>query len=95
MNNSSAAVAAPLISKHARPDVLRMDYINSLPQPFLVRFCGDKCWWPVNDFEVQTGLMRIDVCGLLEVKSFGEVAEIKDGNLCLHDPETFYSDWES
>jgi hypothetical protein len=30
-------------------DVLRMDYINSLPQPFLVRFCGDKdWWWPVN-----------------------------------------------
>lgn len=76
-------------------DVLRMDYINSLPHPFIVRFCGDKdTWWPVNDFEVQTGLMRIDVCGLLQVKSFGEVMEIKDGNFCLHDPETFYSDWE-
>lgn len=47
-------------------DVLRMDHINSLPQPFLVRFCGDKdWWWPVHDFEVGTGLMRIDVCGKL------------------------------
>lgn len=74
-------------------DVLRMDHINSLPQPFLVRFCGDKEWWPVNDFEVGTGLMRIDVCGKLQVKSFGEVMEIKDGDLQSHDPETFYSDY--
>lgn len=74
-------------------DVLRMDYINSLPQPFLVRFCGDKdWWWPVNDFEVQTGLMRIDVCGLLEVKHFAEVAEIRDGDGQPHDPDTFYNE---
>lgn len=86
--------ASPRDEKAVLFDMLRMDYINSLPRPFLVRFWGDTSWWPVNDFEVQTGLMRIDVCGLLQVKSFGEVMEIKDGNLCLHDPETFYSDWE-
>lgn len=73
-------------------DVLRMDHINSLPQPFLVRFCGDKWWWPVNDFEVGTGLMRIDVCGLLQVKSFGEVMEIRDGDGTPHDPDSFYLD---
>lgn len=75
-------------------DLLRMDYINSLPHPFLARFCGDKIWWPVNDFEVQTGLMRIDVCGKLQVKHFGEVMEIMDGDHCHHDPDTFYTDWE-
>ena len=74
-------------------DLLRMDYINRLPPPFLARFCGDKTWWPVNDFEVQTVLMRIDVCGKLQVKSFGECMEIKDGNLSVHDPETFYVDY--
>lgn len=75
-------------------DLLRMEYINSLPQPFLARFCGDKNWWrPVHYFEVQTGLMRIDACGLLEVKSFAEVMEIRDGDHVSHDPETFYSDW--
>lgn len=75
--------------------VLRMNYINSLPQPFLVRFCGDKsAWWPVYDFEVQTGLMRIDVCGRLQVKRFGEVMEIRDGNDQPHDPDTFYSEDE-
>ncbi len=76
-------------------DVLRMDHINSLPQPFIVRFYGDKdCWWPVNDFEVGTGLMRIDVCGKLEVKRFSEVAEILDGDSQPHDPDTFYNEDE-
>ncbi len=74
-------------------DLLRMEYINALPQPFIVRFCGDDQWWPVNDFEVGTGMMRIDVCGLLEVKHFSEVMEVKDGDSVTHDPDTFYSDW--
>lgn len=73
-------------------DVLRMDWINSLPHPFLARFCGDKTFWPVNDFEVGTGLMRIDVCGKLQVKSFGEVMEIRDGDGQSHDPDTFYNE---
>lgn len=73
-------------------DRLRMDYINSLPHPFLARFYGDKTWWPVNDFEVGTGLMRIDVCGKLQVKSFGEVMEIRDGDHQSHDPDTFYNE---
>lgn len=76
-------------------DVLRMDYINSLPQPFLVRFCGDKIWWPVNDFEVETGMMRIDVCGKLQAMHFGEVMEIRDGDHQAHDPETFYTDFDA
>ncbi|MCZ3377458.1 hypothetical protein [Rhizobium sp. AG207R] len=75
-------------------DLLRMDYINSLPQPFFARFCGDSDWWPVNDFEVETGRMRIDVCGKLDVKHFGEVMEIRDGASVIHDSDTFYSDWE-
>jgi hypothetical protein len=74
-------------------DLLRLDYINSLPHPFLARFYGDKDWWPVNDFEVQTGLMRIDVCGLLEVEHFTEVMEIRDGDCITHEADTFYSDW--
>ena len=75
-------------------DALKMDYINSLPEPFMVRFCGDSWWWPVHDFEVSTALMRIDVCGLLEVRSFGEVAEIKSLDGDGYDPESFWSDYE-
>lgn len=70
-------------------DLLRMDHINSLPQPFFAQFCGGL-WWPVHDIEVQTGLMRIDVCGLLEVKHFGEVTALRDSAGAEHDPDTFY-----
>jgi len=73
-------------------DKLRMDYINSLPQPFLVRLCGDTIWWPVYDLEVETALMRIDVVGKLQAMSFAEVMEIKDGDHQPHDPETFWNE---
>jgi hypothetical protein len=72
-------------------DRLRMDYINGLSQPFLVRFCGDRYTWPVYDIEVQTSLVRIDACGKLEPKSFAEVAEIWDGDGNKHDPEDWYT----
>ena len=73
-------------------DLLRMDHINSLPQPFFAQFFGDSQWWPVIDFEVQTGLMRIDVCGLLQVKSFADVKSVRDGHGDLHDPDSFYNE---
>ena len=73
-------------------DVLRMDYINSLPQPFTARFCGDTWWWPVIDFAVDIGCLRIDVSGLSQVKSFGEVMEIEDGYGNRHDPDDWYEE---
>ena len=74
-------------------DRLRMDYINSLPQPFIARFYGGD-EWPVHDIEVQTGLLRIDVCGLLQVKRMSEVKLFRDADGVEHDAETFYSDYE-
>lgn len=53
-------------------DMLDMDYINSLPQPL---------WdngFPVYDICVETGLYRIDVCGLLEVKHIDKCISFKD-----------------
>lgn len=72
-------------------DLLDMDYINSLPQPFMGRMLGGS-WWPVSDFEVQTGLMRIDVCGLLQVTDIGEFTAFRDGSGKEHDAEDFYAD---
>jgi len=57
-----------------RADLLDMDYINSLVLPL---------WddgWPVHDIEVQTGLYRIDVCGLLEVRNIRDCISMKDAN---------------
>ena len=73
-------------------DKLRMDYINSLPQPFIVRFVGGD-EWPVYDIDVQTGLLRIDVCGKLQVKHIGEATMFRDMDGTEHDAETFYSDY--
>ena len=72
-------------------DLLDMDYINSLPQPFVGRQLGGT-WWPINDFEVETGLLRIDVCGLLQVSHISEFTAFRDGNGVAHPAEGFYVD---
>lgn len=75
-------------------DRLCMGYINSLPQPFVVRFYGSHDWWEVHDIDVETGLMRFNVCGLLDVKHFAEVAQIKSVDGDEHDPESYWLDME-
>lgn len=70
-------------------DLLDMDYINNLPQPLW----DDS--WPVFDIDVQTGLYRIDVCGLLEVRHIGSCITMKDANGKEHYTGDFYTDPES
>jgi hypothetical protein len=72
-------------------DLLDMDYINGLPHPFMGRLLGGA-WWPINDFEVETGLVRIDVCGKLEVKHIGDFTAFRDGHGVERSSEAFYSD---
>lgn len=71
-------------------DLLRMDYINSLPQPFWARKFGDTWWWPVYDIEVETGLYRIDVMGMLDVCHISDAAQFRDADGVLHDSADFY-----
>lgn len=77
-------------------DLLRMDYINSLPQPFLVNmYTKDGEWeWPVIDIEVSCGLFRIDVCGMCEVHDIGDAKCFIDAHGVRHDVDTFFSDYE-
>ena len=71
-------------------DRLDMDAINALPQPLVARFGGGHDW-PVHDIDVQTGLMRIDVCGKLDVKHFSEVLTlVADGE--EHDADRFWNE---
>ncbi len=72
-------------------DLLRMDYINSLSQPFFARFGGGS-EWPVFDIDIETGLFRIDVCGLLEVRSMGEVIFFRDASGVEHSSDSFYNE---
>lgn len=72
-------------------DLLRMDHINSLPQPFIAHFFGGS-EWPVYDIDVETGLLRIDVVGLLDIKHIGDVKFFRDMAGIEHDAESFYNE---
>ena len=74
-------------------DLLNMEFINSLPQPLLMQEWGDSGddWlWPVETICVQSGLMRIDVCGMLQVKDIGDAKRFKDADGNWHSSDTFY-----
>lgn len=73
-------------------DLLRMEYINSLPQPFIAKFCGGD-EWPVYDIDVETGLLRIDVVGKIQIMHIGEVMSFTDEGGDVHDVDTFYCDY--
>ncbi len=55
-------------------DLLDMDKLNAMGQMY-----GENLgsWWPIVDIDVQTGLCRIDVCGLLQCMHFYEFVRIK------------------
>ncbi len=72
-------------------DKLNMEAINALPHPLIARFCGGD-EWPVHDIDVQTGLMRIDVVGRLQIMHFSEVKDIRDADGGSHDSDAFYND---
>lgn len=69
-------------------DLLDMAYINSLPQPLFVREGGSE--WPVHDICVQTGLMRIDACGMLDVTNINKFCTFRDADGFEHSADGFY-----
>jgi len=74
-----------------KQDLLNIDFINSLPQPLWVRQWGDKEFlWPLYEICVETGLIRIDVCGKLDNLHIGDVAQFKDDNGTVYESEEFY-----
>lgn len=76
------------MSKH---DILDMEYINSLPQPFIGRtFSNGE--WPVYDIDVETDCVRIDVCGLLEIKRISDFIFFVDDLGAIHPRDGFYID---
>jgi hypothetical protein len=72
-------------------DLLDMAYINSLPQPFMGRQLGGW-WWPIYDIEVETGLVRIDVCGKLSVKHVSDFTIFRDDAGVERRADAFYTD---
>lgn len=74
-------------------DILDSNHINSLPQPLTAHFYGGSVW-PVIDIDVQTGLLRIDVVGLPDIKHIGDVDTFVDAEGESHDAASFYADLE-
>jgi hypothetical protein len=75
------------------PDLLTLDLINSLPQPFMIRQWGEKDFmWELIDIDVESGLLRFWVCGKTQVGHIGNIAEFRDMNGVVHDSESFYVD---
>jgi hypothetical protein len=70
-------------------DKLDIHMINALPMPLIAVFFGGARW-PVCDIDVETGMMRVDVCGLLEVTHFGDTRQLIDGDNCEHETDKFY-----
>jgi hypothetical protein len=76
-------------------DLLRIEFINTLPQPLWVRQWGRQSFdWPLHEICVETGLMQIDVCGKLDNLHIGDVAQFKDDAGNIYDSEMFYTDYE-
>lgn len=75
-------------------DILDSSSINNLPQPFTAHFYGGSVW-PVIDIDVQTGLLRIDVVGLPDIKHISDVDAFVDAEGETHDAASFYADLEA
>ena len=72
-------------------DLLKLDALNALPQPLFGQFCGgDK--WHIFDIEAQTGLLKINVAGMTEIRRFSELMSIIDADNHEHDPDDFYEE---
>ena len=72
-------------------DLLNGVKFNALPGPVTARMCGGGEWW-IETLDVQTGAMRLDVCGQIDLSHFSEVMILIDINGSTHDPEDFWLD---
>jgi len=72
-------------------DLLNSVKFNALPSPVTARMCGGGEWW-IEMLCVQTGAMRLDVCGQIDLGHFSEVMELIDYNGGKHDPDDFWID---
>lgn len=70
-------------------DKLREDIIASMAAPVIgVELDGWE--WPMNDFELETGLCRIDVMGLLQVKTVMDFRHFRDADGKIYEPDDLY-----
>jgi len=72
-------------------DILDMDRFNALPGPVTARLFGGGEYW-IETLCVQTGCMRLDVCGQIDHSHFDEVHTLIDMDSNEHNPDDFWLD---
>lgn len=72
-------------------DQLKIDKINRLPHPLTAVFYGGD-EWEIYSICVETGLMKINVVGMLDNCHFDNVKKIKDIDGGVHDADDFWID---
>lgn len=80
--------------KQQAGDLLNMALINSLGQLYGSEN-GSCWWWPINDIDVQTGMLRIDVCGILQVGHISDFSAIRGDDEVIRDIDDFYLEDEN
>ena len=71
-------------------DLLDIAKINALPQPIMAVLFGGGGEYEIETIDVQTGCMRIMVCGLVEPMHFSDAKTLIDVDGSKHDPDDFW-----
>jgi len=70
-------------------DILSIVKFNALPSPVTAKmFGGDEYW--IETLCVQTGCMRLDVSGQIDLSEFSMVKTLIDSDGNEHDPDEFW-----
>tara|TARA_R110000851_G_scaffold32794_1_gene87707 strand:+ start:88 stop:336 length:249 start_codon:yes stop_codon:yes gene_type:complete len=76
-------------------DLLRIDYINSFSQPFMACLTvKNGAEYMVENIDVETGFLKIDVMGQYDVIHVSDVKYFIDDDGLFHSSDSFFSDYE-
>jgi hypothetical protein len=73
-------------------DLINIVKFNSLPPPVTARLIANGGDYWIESLCVQTGIMRLDVYGQIDIEDFIMCAELIDSNGVSHNPEDFYNE---
>ena len=70
-------------------DILSMEKFSALPHPIVGKMMGGG-EWEIETVCILTGIMRLNVCGKIDLEDFSMVKTIVDANGDEHDPDDFW-----
>lgn len=77
------------MSIEKRKDVLDIDKLNKLPQPLAVVMMGG-CECVIDSICVGTGLMKLNISGMIDRAEFIMIRDLVDAYGVKHDPDDFW-----